>query len=299
MRQVESSRAALQALHQAAAPAGEPPGPDAIADWLYQHWYLEPADASAADGSRSPHPNLPAALRAALPASTRWLEGWTVLEAGPRGACVAARRGQARELRCGEYANVSRPGVPVMPGDGVAVTACADWTDWQAGFWTTRSAAGEPASPLVRLYWSVSEQRIGAVLRRVAGALDDRQVRYSMKCPARSADFARVDSLVVYLERPAWNAIRATVIAAARQSRADLRPSSPPLTRPVAPGVSLADDPGPSESFGQSRCRALAAGVRDLLDAAPRTDADSVAVLSAALRRAGIDPARPWICRGT
>ncbi len=55
--------------------------------------------------------------------------------AGRRGSCGAASTW-----------NMSRPGVPVMPGDGVAVTACVDWTDWQAGFWTTRPAAGEPAS---------------------------------------------------------------------------------------------------------------------------------------------------------
>ena len=109
LRQVGSSRAALQALRQAAAPPGDL---DVIRDWLYQHRYLEPADASAAEGSRPPHPNLPAALRAALPASTRWLPGWTALETGPHGACVAARRGQARELRCGEYVNMSARAFP-------------------------------------------------------------------------------------------------------------------------------------------------------------------------------------------
>jgi hypothetical protein len=342
LSQVASSRATLRTLCQGPAPAGTRAGLDAISHWLYQHWYLVPAVAPGPAGSSPPHPNLAAALRAALPASTRWQRGWTVLESGSHGTCVAARRGQARELRCGEYASLSRPGVPVMPGDGVAVMECVDWVDWHAGFWTTRSAAGEPAAPLVRVYWSVSEARAAAIIRRVAGSLDDLQVRYSMKCPVRSADFARVDSLVVYLERPDWSTIRKTVLEIARRSRADLRPSSPPLTQSIAAGVSCADDPGPSESFGQSRCRALAAGVLDLLemdslpidgggpgkdsvplpgggpgkDSGPAHDGglgkdsvplaggdpgkdsllvdDSVAVLAAALRKAGIDPGRPW-----
>ena len=292
---IASSRRELEARRQAVAASGTPAILDAVAGWLYEHWYLREGTRPLQDDGAFAHGNFAGALRATLPASTRWLHGWAALETRANGVCIAGRRGVFRELRCGEYANVSRPGVPVMPGDGVAVSECVTWIDTPTGFWAARSAAGEPAAPLVRTYWSVAAERIFVMLRRVAGCLDDLHVRYALKCPLRPADFMRVDSLVVYLERSDWNGVRSRVIGIAKQSRADLRGSTPPLTRQLAAGVGFAEDPGPTESFGQSRCRALAAGVVAILDER-RRGRDPVGTFAAALRSAGIDPACPWSC---
>jgi hypothetical protein len=292
---IAASRDELEAVCRAAAPAGTPGVINAVADWLYEHWYLKQGTAPSQDDPSSRQANFAAALRAALPASTRWLQGWTALETRANGVCIAGRRGVSRELRCGDYANLSRPGVPVMPGDGVAVIECVEWVDWQTGFWTARSAAGEPSAPLVRMYWSVAAERIFVVLRRVAGCLDELRVRYSLKCPLRQADFTRVDSLVVYLERAAWDAVRDQLTGIAKELRADLRGSSPPLTRRLTFGAAFAEDPGPVESFGQSRCRALSQAVVAILNEKRRAP-DDVGILVEKLRKAGIDPARPWLC---
>jgi hypothetical protein len=267
----------------------------AIAHWLYQHWYLVPDVPAEALGSMSLRTNLPAMFRAALPASTRWMTGWVVLDVGRNGACVAGRRGQARELRCGEYANVSRPAVPVMPGDAVVVTGCVDHVDAQTGFWASRSAAGEPVAPLIRLYWAAREEQVGHMLRDLTQTLERLAVRFSLKCPIRSEDFARVDPLVVYLERSAWDMGRDSLIDLAQRSEARLRAATPPLTLKLASGVAFAEDPGEAESFGQSRCRALATGVSALLaDPDPPLDR-GLSLLGQALRAARIDPNRPWL----
>jgi hypothetical protein len=46
--------------------------------------------------------------------------------------------------------------------------------------------------------------------------------------------------------------------AAHRNVSAALRPDVPPLTKELARGLSLAEDPGDGLSFGESRCAALA-----------------------------------------
>jgi HopA1 effector protein family len=40
-----------------------------------------------------------------------------------------------------------------------------------------------------------------------------------------------------------------------------LKPGTPVFTKPLAPGIGLAEDPGQAESFGQHRCRLLADGM--------------------------------------
>lgn len=294
LRAVASAREDLLTLRDSASPGGAAAIFDAFGNWLYENWYSVPGVAPAPASNRL-QTNLPAAFRAALPSSTRWLSGWVVMEIGDYGACVAGRRGQARELRCGEYVNVSRPGMPVMPGDGVAVMECVDWIDWPTGFWTTRSAAGEPTPPLIRLYWSVSEAYVGSILNNLTTALEGLGLRYSLKCPVSSVDFARVDPLVVYLERSAWEVAQNTVTELARDSEAYFRESSPPLTLRIARGVAFAEDPGANESFGQSRCRALAAGVIALLGESRRSVDRGIEILTQALEDANIDPECPWL----
>jgi hypothetical protein len=267
---------------------------EAFEHWLYEKWYSRPVESSRPE-HKYVHTDLPGALRAALPSSTRWLTGWVVMSLGAHGACVAGRRSLMRELRCGEYANVSRPGVPVMPGDAIVVMECVDWIDWQTGFWFTRSAMGDPDAPLVRLYWSVGEHDIALILRDLGAALESLGVRYSLKCPVRSTDFARVDTLVLYLERSAWEKAEGAIEELAQRCEPRLRKSSPPLTRRIARGVAFAEDPGPKESFGQSRCRALAPGLLTLLLEGSPSRIRGIEILVQALRDAAIDPERPWM----
>jgi HopA1 effector protein family len=84
--------------------------------------------------------------------------------------------------------------------------------------------------------------------------------------------------------------MRATV----RKMQDRLRAAPPPLTREIGPGAGMAEDPQDGMSFGESRCRALAPGVRALLGRPAGSAQGSLLVLAEALRAAGIDPARPW-----
>ncbi len=269
---------------------------DRISNWLYADWYSRPDPPLREDPPRFRPGFLVSALRAALPAATRWQAGWVAMRSAANGACIAGRREEVRELQPGDYANVSRAGMPVMPGDGVAITARLDRYDVASGFWTARSSVGEPQRPLVRLYWAVGPTSVGPVLRWLASALDASGTRYSVKCPATVSGYLRVDTLVVYLEKTAWFGLAEVVHDVARSSRPLLRPLCPPLTLAIAHGVAYAEDPGPSLSFGQHRCRALAPAVLGLLDDGAGSPEADVARLKEALAAAQIDAGRPWLC---
>jgi hypothetical protein len=267
-----------------------------IAQWLYATWYCTPA--AEATTARWPlgRSDLSSGLRSSTAGSTRFETQWVAMRAAPDGRCLVARGDALREVRPGAYANRVRPGAPVAPGEAVWVSACVDWVDPQTTFWFLQSSAGPPAEPLIRLYWNVSWDRVGLALRAVTEALDRSGAPYLLKCPSWAGGYVRADSLVVYLERDRWPGLKSEIRAAAMRARVHLRGSWPPLTLRIAPGVGFAEDPGSKaqESFGESRCRALAPAVLELLRDPPSSPRAGIARLSEALRRAGVDPARPW-----
>ncbi len=268
---------------------------DALSRWLYGAWYSTPAEALAPDSSALHRQDLASVLRAALPGARRWSAGWVVLDVGQHGACVAGRRGSSRVVRPGEYVSVSRPGVPVAPGDALAVADAIEWVDWPTGFWTTVSAVGAPSGPMTRLYLSVDVRHVARVLARLVDCLESLAVAYSIKCPVWPAGYGRVDTMVVYLERAAWDGAGEAVQLVARDLAAWLRPCRPPLTLPLARGVACAEDPGTGESFGQCRCRMLAAPARAFVDRPRASSADETRFFLLALSAAGVDPEHPWL----
>ena len=269
---------------------------DVLADWLYVHWYSRPAVAWDCAQIPPGRANLVPALRAALATTGRWETGWVALQVMPNNACLAGRGQFTRIVASGDYANVARPGVPVAPGDGLAVLDRLDWVDEPTSFWGARSLEAEPAHPFKRVYWSVGWNCVGNVLRRLLPVLDAADRPWSLKCPSQAAEFSRVDSLVVYVAQADWPVFEPLVRALAQQLTAYLRDGVPPLTLPIARGVALSDSPVQTQSFGQSRCVALAEGVRDLVVQARINTSESVALLKRSLRARAIDPAKPWVC---
>ena len=268
---------------------------DAMTSWLYAHWYTE--DASQGVTAALPgRANLASALAVTVASSGTWESGWIVLQSAPSGECIAGNRTVTRHLLPGRYANLARPGIAPQPGDGLAVSTLLDWVDERTGFWHMQSSAGEPSHPLMRVYWNVDWPQVGRLLERLTDALDGAAIRYALKCPFRSADYRRIDTLVVYVERAMWAAAEPAIGRVAHEFEHTLRKPTPPLTRPIGPGVSWAEDPGGAASFGESRCRALAPAVLALIRDLENWPEDTgLQRLMLSLRNATIDPSQPWL----
>lgn len=299
LKTLQSAPAEIQVLGQAIdgddAEAVRASALEQIADWLYLAWYtdLQPAEETVA--LMPGRDNLASALRASIAASTRWETGWVAMRAGSSGICLVGRGNQSRELRPGEYVNLARHGMPVAPGDHLAVTEMLEWIDDPTGFWCARSWSGEPQGPLVRVYFSARYDQVGFVLMDATATLDRLRISYSLKCSAFASVYSRVDSLIVYLEAGSWPQIAVEIKALAGRLKAHLRNATPPLTKKVAQGVAFAEDLGISESFGENRCKALASGVLALFQDHTSSTDEGLDILTQSLRTAGIDPVRPWV----
>lgn len=270
---------------------------DTLPDWLYANWYTRPAAEQLARAIIPGRTSLVPALHAALASTGQWETGWVVLQALPGNKCVAGRNQFTRVLLSGEYANVARPGAPVAPGDGLAVLNRLAWLDEATGFWSARSLMAEPRHPLKRVYFSVGYADVGNVLKQLVPVLEKVGKAWSLKCPGQAHEFDRVDSLVVYVSSTDWPAFAMPIEAILPKLAPYLRDDTPPLTLPFGRGASTADSPLEDLSFGQSRCIALAPGVRTLVSTPGIRPPGALELLKQSLAKHAIDPAAPWKCK--
>jgi hypothetical protein len=222
-----------------------------------------------------------------------WTEDWVVLSIGTDGSLLASRDGVVRPAMIGHYASVDRPGLPAVPGVRVSLPPLLSWVDGQTGQWAAQSLL-PPDAPLLRLYLNVGAADVGLAVAALAASLAERQTRFSMKCPGTPNGFARADALVVYLNRADWQSCADPLLRALGVSAIRLRSGTPAMTRRLADGIAVADDPGDGQSYGQSRCAILAPALAQVLVQNDLDLGTIVDVFESALSDAGLDPADPW-----
>lgn len=274
----------------AAGPSGD------LASTLYERWY-----SGWGSDLAEPDPALPVdlvqALRAAHAGSVRFEPGWIVRSSTPDGRVVAVRGPAARVLDPADYVAEQRPGLPPRPGEPVRVTGRRDSTTAQAGYWVTWGA-DEPRGAQVRLYWNAGATGAPGLVHAITAGLAHAGVAYTLKVPAVAEGFRRHDAVVLYLESAGLMHARQALLHTHAVCAALLEPAVPALTRRLARGLGLADEPTDGESFGTSRCRTIAGAMLPALRAGER-DVQRLAAL-ACERFAGLghDPERlhlnPW-----
>jgi hypothetical protein len=114
---------------------------------------------------------------------------------------------------------------------------------------------------IVRLYWNLMAEGAETFLRRATTELNRAQLAFRLKVLDSPARYARCDAGVLYIREEDYGMV-AEIVARIHPDVAPwLKARTPAFTKVLAPGIGLAEDPGPGESFGQHRCRLLADGI--------------------------------------
>jgi hypothetical protein len=167
--------------------------------------------------------------------------------------------------------------------------------DWRFGY---RTAAGVPSlvvasgpsptgatSCFLHLHPSTAPE----VFARVVTSLDGYGVAFRAELAGDPAACARADAAVVTVDRSDASTLARVAMRIQQRAPFALAPSVPAFTRQLAPGIGLADEPGPGTTFGRHRCRLVAAGL-----VAAGHGAELAARRAAVLRTladVGLDPA--------
>lgn len=139
---------------------------------------------------------------------------------------------------------------------------------------------------LVRYYLAVRPETLEHLIHTLIQALDHARLPFSCKYPAQARAFVRRDALVLYLGAryaPEAHRVLARIYP---QLACCLRPQTPLWTQELSPGLGFAQEPEDGNSFGVSRCRALAQG---LFAAAQAPQNGLLPPVHSAFLQAGID----------
>jgi hypothetical protein len=158
------------------------------------------------------------------------------------------------------------------------------------GWWRTWGPGWADADTIrvgvTRIYLAPRLRDLAHLTNAVVTALQSVTDTWAFKVGVDASTLARGDGAVAYVPDAVARSVMGQVLA---RSWGYVRAGRPPLTFELAPGIAWAEDPGDGDSFGEERCRALAA-------AAPGADLEEfLGSAAAAFAAAGLDPARPWL----
>jgi hypothetical protein len=226
--------------------------------------------------------------------------GWTVLR--QEGDDVVVTRGglslwvAAADLYTPD-GTAARPGMPaglLMPNELLRLSP---------GFYMALGNAefpGDGSAPIVRLYWNIRSEGAPALVELLTARLNAEQAGFRFKIVNDPAGYRRCDAGVLYTLKDQYDQVIPVVAAVYGLMRDALKPSVPALTRCLAPGLGLAEDPGdPLTSFGMSRCRLLAEAIVQAADATAPGPYTKQKCAEEQFASAGIDLDRPYLNAGS
>lgn len=154
----------------------------------------------------------------------------------------------------------------------------------------------------VRIYFHFTAEGALAVMSDLTRALNESNISFHFKVLYNPAEYHRYDSGVLYFEQSDYAKVRNVLQQVYTQNRKHFQPQVPLFTKPLAPGLALAEEPNQKfadrESFGMNRCQIVANGLLQAWskqDNSPRQRLTSILESFASL---GIDLERPYLNPG-
>ena len=249
-------------------------GTGALADLLHRRYAL--GAAGGACGLLLEDAGLVRRIERLLGPRFSWEGGWRLAGADGADRWLVERDGLVLSVADDEL-TLTRGGVRVrFPAE--PAPACPGW-------FAATATAGPPEGPRASAYLHAPAAARAVVFTDLLLALD----RLGIAATARvltDSSVERPDGVVVSVARPELPVLAR--LALGLHHRTLLGTAVPGFTRPLAPGIAVADDPGCGEPFLRHRCRVVAAGLTAAGPGAGTTD--RLAAVEAELIGEGLDP---------
>lgn len=185
----------------------------------------------------------------------------------------AAHAGSGTTLRSGGLTVVGRHDV---------IRAGGWWRTWGEEWTPPRSRTGS-----VRLMLTPRPDALPEFVATVTGRLLQANGPWSLACAINPIRITRVGCAV--LDLPSADAVPSALVD---ELVPLLRPLTPPLCLPLAPGVGVAEYPDNGMTFGEHRCNLIALALRH-----PSSERHPLRAIAAVFAAHGLDPAQPHRAR--
>lgn len=239
------------------------------------------------------------ALSAANSGSGYWEGGWEVRTIVDGKAVV---RKESLELWTRPEDRLIPEGAVISQGTHLSVRLPKEFLSLSPGFYMVSSDEPlnrEASQTLVRMYWNLTAEGAVPFVRNATSLLNGARVPFRLKVINDPARFNRCDAAVVYVPKSSFKAAAEIMARVYPEVEISMRQVIPALTKPLAPGVGLAEDPGQGESFGLHRCQLLAEGMALAHERGKRSVKERLQVVTERFAEDGISLQTPFLNPGS
>jgi hypothetical protein len=155
------------------------------------------------------------------------------------------------------------------------------------------------SEPILRLYWNIRANAAPRLMRDATTKLNNAEIPFRLKMVSDPGGYPRCDAAVLYLPKRFYLGAAGIVSSLHHESRDDIGDAVPALTKQLAPGLGLAEDPGDGDSFGMHRCRLVAEGIIRAHEYGMRSIQKRIAAVVTCFTEAGIDGDYPYLNPGS
>lgn len=134
----------------------------------------------------------------------------------------------------------------------------------ESGFYVVvgNAGLGLEQSPSLEIYFHISATGAIALMQQLTQALNDRQIAFSFKVLYDPTEYGRYDAGTLCLKRNHYSEIAPLLKHIYHQTQSEFGSPVPLFTKPLAPGLGLAEEPEAEiRDFGLHRCQLIAQGL--------------------------------------
>ena len=267
-----------------------------VREHLYEHFYCP--GKVVPDGTRDGSGALDAATRdfvRVLSAANRgqgsWQPGWRITQPGD--PALVIRGSLMLRARAGEYRRA---------GEDVELRLRPEHLQASPGFYLAvgDQPLGSPEQgDFARLYWHTTPSGAILLMEALTEALNGCSVPFKLKTLSAPGAYRRCDAFVLYILRSDFPSVVpecARIHAAVRDC---LRPGVPALTKSLAVGLGLAEDPPDGGSFGENRCDLIAGSLITAERRGVRSPGERLALVEGEFNARGLSLENPYLNPGS
>jgi HopA1 effector protein family len=225
--------------------------------------------------------------------------GWLIVR-GDGERLVVARDGLSLWMTPDEVYPVDRS--DLSPGSRVGILMPKELLRLSPGFYMALGNAEFPLDgsvPILRFYWNLRSEGAAWLIRALTTGLNDRRLAFRLKVVNEPGRYSRCDAGVLYTRQADYEQVARVVGQVHKTLAPALNGSTPALTKAVAPGLGLAEDPGiGSVSFGMSRCQLLAEAMVRCAELGRRDPEERMRAIEDRFAEAGLTLDRPYLNAG-
>ena len=240
-------------------------------------------------------------LSAANVGVDHWVAGWEVYGWSAAGQLLVRKNEWRRSVWPGEFISEQASGSAPRIGSKLNLFFPRESAVLQPGFYFAFGNGEEEIfdeNEIVRFYWAIKSDGAAALVHGLTARLSRFLVPFRLKLPSQTSYYNRLDAAVLYVNKRFYQMAAIVVDEIYGQVQNLLWPGAPMFTKPLRPGLALAEDPGTGESFGMHRCRILAEGLCNAHEAR-LYGANAITEVEAQFHRNGLSLEYPYLSSGS